>query len=105
MRCHILTVLATLAATAIADVKFSSPAAGAQIVGGSSLTITWADDGTAPTIDKFATYTLNLMAGGNTAATSVRSILLHICRSSANTGCRMPFSASALALTLVQLAP
>jgi hypothetical protein len=71
MRCHILTVLATLAATAIADVKFSSPAAGAQIAGGSSMTITWADDGTAPTIDKFTSYTLNLMAGGNTAATAV----------------------------------
>lgn len=71
MRCHILTVLATLAATAIADVKFSSPAAGQQIVGGTSITITWTDDGTAPTIDQFSTYTLNLMAGGNTAATSV----------------------------------
>jgi len=71
MRCHLLTVLATLAATAMAEVKFSSPAAGQQIAGGTSVTITWKDDGVDPTIDKFATYTLNLMAGGNTAATSV----------------------------------
>jgi hypothetical protein len=71
MRCHILTVLATLAATVVADVKFSSPVAGQQIAGGTSVTIKWADDGTAPTIDQFSTYTLLLMAGGNTAATSV----------------------------------
>ncbi|KAI4716033.1 hypothetical protein E4T48_07784 [Aureobasidium sp. EXF-10727] len=70
MRCHLLTVLATLAATALADVKFSSPAAGQQIAGGVAFTITWADDGTTPTIDQFAGYTLNLLAGGNTAATS-----------------------------------
>ncbi|CAD0108831.1 unnamed protein product [Aureobasidium uvarum] len=67
MRCHILTVLATLAATVVADVKFSSPVAGQQIAGGTAFTITWTDDGTTPTIDQFAGYTLNLMAGGNTA--------------------------------------
>ncbi|KAG9996037.1 cell wall biosynthesis protein, partial [Aureobasidium melanogenum] len=70
MRCHILTTLAALAATAVADVKFTSPVAGQQIAGGTAVTFTWTDDGTAPTIDQFATYTLNLMAGGNTAATS-----------------------------------
>lgn len=75
MRCHLSTVLATLAATALADVKFSSPAAGAQVVGGSTMKITWTDDGTSPTIDQFKSYTLNLMAGGNTAATAVCNIL------------------------------
>jgi hypothetical protein len=71
MRCHLLTVLASLAATVVADVKFSSPVAGQSIAGGTSFTVKWADDGTAPTIDQFSTYTLLLVAGGNTAATSV----------------------------------
>jgi hypothetical protein len=70
MRCQLLTVLATLAATALGDVQFTEPAAGASIVGGSPMTITWTDDGSSPTIDQFKTYTLNIMAGGNTAATS-----------------------------------
>lgn len=71
MRCHILTALAALAATAVADVKFTSPVAGQQIAGGTAVTFTWTDDGTAPTIDQFATYTLNIIAGGNTEATTV----------------------------------
>ncbi|KAG9664234.1 cell wall biosynthesis protein, partial [Aureobasidium melanogenum] len=70
MRCHILTALAALAATAVADVKFTSPVAGQQIAGGTAVTFTWTDDGTAPTIDQFATYTLNIIAGGNTEATT-----------------------------------
>lgn len=74
MRCHILTTLAALAATALADVKFTSPAAGQQIAGGTSVTFTWTDDGTSPTIDQFSTYQLNLLAGGNTAATTVRRL-------------------------------
>ncbi|KAI4736466.1 hypothetical protein E4T50_13039 [Aureobasidium sp. EXF-12298] len=86
MRCHILTVLATLAATAIADVKFSSPAAGQQVAGGTSITITWKDDGTAPTIDQFASYTLNLMAGGNTAATATSILTLGTGAYSGTTG-------------------
>ncbi|KAI5200930.1 hypothetical protein E4T39_05491 [Aureobasidium subglaciale] len=70
MRCHLLTLLATLAATAVADVKFTSPAAGKQLAGGTTITITWVDDGTTPTIDQFSTYQLNLMAGGSTAASA-----------------------------------
>lgn len=71
MRYSILTTLAALAATALADVKFTSPAAGQQIAGGTSVTFTWTDDGTSPTIDQFNTYQLNLLAGGNTEATTV----------------------------------
>lgn len=71
MRYSILTTLAALAATALADVKFTTPAAGQQIAGGTSVTFTWTDDGTSPTIDQFNTYQLNLLAGGNTAATTV----------------------------------
>ncbi|KAI5212254.1 hypothetical protein AUEXF2481DRAFT_24658 [Aureobasidium subglaciale EXF-2481] len=70
MRCHLLTALATLAATAVAEIKFTSPVAGAQLAGGTAITITWTDDGTAPTIDQFATYQLNVLAGGSTAASA-----------------------------------
>lgn len=72
MRFQVLTVLATLAATALADVEFTAPVAGAQLVGGTTMTISWIDDGTSPTIDQFSAYTLNLMAGGATAASVVR---------------------------------
>lgn len=72
MRFQVLTALATLAATAFADVEFTSPAAGVQIPGGTAMTITWTDDGTSPTIDQFSAYTLNLMAGGATSASVVR---------------------------------
>ncbi|CAC9893304.1 unnamed protein product [Aureobasidium pullulans] len=68
MRFQVLTALVTLAATAFADVEFTSPAAGVQIPGGTAMTITWTDDGTSPTIDQFSAYTLNLMAGGATSA-------------------------------------
>lgn len=54
--------------------KFSAPAAGDEETGGSSITITWADNGEAPSISDLASYQLDLYAGSNTAYSSVVNV-------------------------------
>lgn len=71
MRFHLLPLLACLTTTALANVKFTAPAAGASFAAGVAFTITWTDDGKTPTIDQFKTYTLDVMYGGDTVGTSV----------------------------------
>ncbi|KAL9527403.1 Cell wall synthesis protein [Sphaerulina musiva] len=66
----LLPVIATLAATVLADVKFTSPAPGASIPAG-TLTVKWEESGDTPKISDLSTYTLQLMVGGNTDASSV----------------------------------
>ncbi len=50
---------------AFADVKFSAPAAGASLPGGTAFTVTWADSGDAPSISDLLTYQLFLFSGSN----------------------------------------
>ena len=55
-----------------ADISFTSPAAGATVVAGSTFSILWKDSGTSPPLTDLAGYAIFLMVGGNTEATSVR---------------------------------
>ncbi len=50
---------------AFADVKFSTPAAGASLPGGTAFIVTWADSGVAPSISDLLTYQLFLFSGSN----------------------------------------
>jgi hypothetical protein len=49
----------------LADVRFTKPAAGASIAGGTVLQVEWEDSGDAPSISDLTTYQLFLCAGGN----------------------------------------
>lgn len=49
----------------IADVEFTSPAAGASVPGGTVITVQWKDSGDAPSISDLKSYQLFLCAGGN----------------------------------------
>ncbi|KAL9101003.1 MAG: hypothetical protein Q9163_003688 [Psora crenata] len=49
----------------LADIRFTSPAAGATIAGGRTLTIEWEDSGEDPPLSELTTYELFLCAGGN----------------------------------------
>lgn len=62
----ILPLLATLAPFALADVEFSSPAAGGTLPYG-ALSISWSDSGSSPKISQLSTYVLELVLGGNEA--------------------------------------
>lgn len=57
-------LLVTLVPRVFADVKFTSPAAGAT-VSGPTISIEWEESGTVPKIADFASYQLFLCAGGN----------------------------------------
>ena len=71
MRFQVLTALAALASFAVADVEFTVPAAGASVVGGSAMTVTWKESGDTPKLSVFTAWNLFLCAGGNTAGTYV----------------------------------
>jgi hypothetical protein len=70
MRCSLLSLL-LLSPLAFADVEFISPAAGASIPAG-AIVVRWEESGIAPKISTLASYTLQLMVGGNDAETAVR---------------------------------
>ncbi|MCJ1465627.1 hypothetical protein MMC07_004246 [Pseudocyphellaria aurata] len=73
MRIRSLFLLTTLAPFAIADVEFTSPAAGNSIAGGGkTLSVTWKESGDKPPISSFTTYTLFLCAGGNTPESQIQ---------------------------------
>src|SRR5271156_2838217 len=57
-------LLATLVPCVFADVKFTSPAAGAT-VSGPTISIEWEESGNPPEIADLASYQLFLCAGGN----------------------------------------
>ena len=69
---RLLLLLAAVAPHAFADVKFTSPSAGATSVGGQLLQIAWQESGTAPPITDLQSYQLFLCAGGNEAGSFVR---------------------------------
>jgi hypothetical protein len=58
-------LLATLP-SALADVEFSSPAAGKSVPGGTAFTVTWTDSGAAPALVDLTSYQLVLFTGSNT---------------------------------------
>ena len=68
---RLLLLLAAVAPYTLADVEFTSPAAGATVTGGSTLDVEWKDSGTSPPISSFSTYQLFLCAGGNDAGSFV----------------------------------
>lgn len=64
-------LLATLLPLALADVQFTSPAAGATLAAASPIAIKWKDSGDGTALTDLTTYTLFLCAGGNDAASFV----------------------------------
>ena len=65
--CSSLAILAASLPWAFADVKFTVPAPGASVPGGTAFTVTWADSGAAPALADLTGYTLFLFSGSNTA--------------------------------------
>ncbi|KAK5133792.1 hypothetical protein LTR08_007221 [Meristemomyces frigidus] len=70
MRLHLFTLLAALSPYALADVEFTSPAAGASVAVG-TISVAWKDSGVAPALSTFTSYTLTLIVGGNDATTQL----------------------------------
>lgn len=69
--CSLLSLLVVATPFCLADVEFTKPAAGAAIAAG-ALSIAWKDSGDSPSLDDLTTYQIDLMAGGDTDADSVR---------------------------------
>ncbi|OCK91729.1 uncharacterized protein K441DRAFT_573750, partial [Cenococcum geophilum 1.58] len=59
-----LSLLTVFARLALTDVEFTSPAAGALLVGGGTISIMWQDSCIAPLILDLSQYQLFLVAGG-----------------------------------------
>lgn len=72
MQFRLLALLAAITPFALADVEFTSPAAGAKLTGGGSINIAWKDSGSAPSISDLTTYQLFLCAGGNDDTTFIQ---------------------------------
>lgn len=62
-----LSLLVACLPLAFADVKFTVPAAGASVAGGTAFTVTWIDSGSAPSISDLTSYQLFLESGSNAA--------------------------------------
>lgn len=60
----LIFLLATIP-SAFADVKFTSPAAGLSVPGGTTFTVTWTDSGSAPALADLTSYQLFLFSGSN----------------------------------------
>jgi hypothetical protein len=71
---RVLPWLAVAAQRALADVKFTVPAPGASIPGGTAFSVAWVDSGDAPSISDLTTYQLFLYSGSNTASQQLYSI-------------------------------
>ncbi|TKA52460.1 hypothetical protein B0A49_11990 [Cryomyces minteri] len=72
MLLRLLPLLAALASSALADVAFTSPAAGAKIQGGGPISVAWRDSGYAPALSALTSYQLFLCAGGNDATNHIQ---------------------------------
>lgn len=70
---HLLLCLLAITPSALADVEFISPAAGASIPAG-AITVTWEDSGQAPAISALQSYTLQILVGGNDPADAVSTV-------------------------------
>lgn len=62
-----ISLLAVALPLASADVKFTTPAAGLIIPGGTAFPVVWADSGAAPALADLTAYTLFLFSGSNAA--------------------------------------
>lgn len=67
---RLLFTLTALLPLVYADVKFTTPAAGASI-SGTTINVAWADSGVSPPLSDLETYQLFLCAGGNDPSTIV----------------------------------
>jgi hypothetical protein len=72
MRVSRLVPLLTVVSLCAADVKFTSPPAGATLDGGGVLTVEWEESGDEPSISDLSTFELFLCAGGNEEGSYVR---------------------------------
>ncbi|KAF2163841.1 hypothetical protein M409DRAFT_56956 [Zasmidium cellare ATCC 36951] len=90
MRLQELLFAATLAPAALvlADVKFTSPAAGANVAPG-SIAVAWEDSGDSPSIDDLSSYTLQLMVGGNSDDDSMPVISIGDAQGDFSTGSKV----------------
>lgn len=68
--------LSTLALLGLvsADVQITTPAGGAKLTGGGTISIEWKESGDEPKISELLTYQIFLCAGGNTDAEYVRGL-------------------------------
>jgi hypothetical protein len=66
-----LLALLLFASSCVADVKFTTPAAGADIAAG-TINVEWEDSGIAPALSSLTGYILSLMVGGNEDGDMVR---------------------------------
>ena len=62
-----LSLVALLCPLVLADVQFTSPAAGTTLQAGKPITAKWKDSGDGTALTDLKTYTLFLCAGGNDA--------------------------------------
>lgn len=69
------TLLLSSLPASLCDVVFTSPAPGAQVVGGSTFTVSWKDSGVAPLLTDLLTYQLFLFSGGNAAPFQLYNLL------------------------------
>ena len=71
---RLLGLILSLAPLAVvADVLFTSPAAGGHVAAG-TIEVQWKDSGIAPAIADLTAYTLVLVVGGNSGADMVHFI-------------------------------
>lgn len=73
----ILPLLATLTPFTLADVQFTSPAAGGSISAG-TISVRWTDSGDAPKISQLDTYILELVLGGDEAGADTVSRIMNM---------------------------
>ncbi|GIZ43267.1 hypothetical protein CKM354_000649900 [Cercospora kikuchii] len=71
----LLPLTALFVTTALADVKFSKPAAGATLSAG-TISIEWDDSGDTPKLSDLTSYQIQLMQGGNDDSSSVALAVL-----------------------------
>ena len=67
-------LFAALTPLALADIQFTSPAAGGTLQAGKPITAKWKDSGDGTPLTDLTTYTLFLCAGGNDADSIVSDL-------------------------------
>jgi hypothetical protein len=60
-----LLLAATVIPWVVADVEFTTPAPGASVPGGTTITVEWKDSGKAPSLEDLTSFQLYLCAGSN----------------------------------------
>ncbi|KAI9737005.1 MAG: hypothetical protein M1834_000594 [Cirrosporium novae-zelandiae] len=70
-----LILLCAVISHSLAYPKITTPAAGASLTGGSTISIKWSDEGTAPSISDLSTYQLFLCAGSNDEFTQLATLV------------------------------